>query len=86
MGRVALTALKNAEMTLKKGDATEASKLLNKASDEIKVKWVGENASMRPRAMDYNDSASGARSNIEIQKEQAPGIDRIDVNGKSKPV
>jgi filamentous hemagglutinin len=41
---------------------------------------------MRPRARDYNDSASGTRSNIEIQKEQAPGIDRIDVNGKIKPV
>ncbi|WP_456311305.1 VENN motif pre-toxin domain-containing protein [Serratia proteamaculans] len=84
--RVASAVLKNAEKALKKGDVAEASRLLNNASDEIKVKWVDENASMSPRARDYNDSASGARSNIETQKGQAPSIDRIDANGKNKPV
>jgi len=41
---------------------------------------------MSPRARDYNDSASGARYNIETQKGQASSIDRIDADGKSKPV
>lgn len=38
---------------------------------------------MSQRAKDYNDSASGAHSNIENQKEQAPIIDRIDAEGKT---
>ncbi|WP_338110737.1 VENN motif pre-toxin domain-containing protein [Rosenbergiella nectarea] len=84
--RVASGVLKAAEKALVKGDVTEASKLINKASDEIKVKWVDENASMSQRARDYNDSASGARSNIETQKGQAPSIDRVDANGLNKPV
>lgn len=85
-GDVAGKAIKAAETALKKGDIAEASKLINKASDEIKVKWVDENTSMSQRARDYNDSASGARSNIETQKGQAPGIDRVDDNGVNKPV
>ncbi|HAT1617868.1 TPA: hypothetical protein I8Y09_004621 [Raoultella ornithinolytica] len=85
-GDAAGKAIKAAETALKKGDVAEASKLINKASDEIKVKWVDENASMSQRAKDYNDSASGARSNIETQKGQAPSIERVDANGVNKPV
>ncbi|MBY4839953.1 hemagglutinin repeat-containing protein [Pantoea sp. DY-5] len=86
VGDAAGKILKAAEKALAKGDLESASKLINKASDEIKVKWVDENASMSQRAKDYNDSAPGARSNIETQKGQAPSIDRIDADGKSKPV
>jgi filamentous hemagglutinin len=77
LGDAAGKALKAAEKALAKGDIAEASRLINKTSDH---------ASMSPRARDYNDSASGARSNIETQKGQAPSIDRIDADGKSKPV
>nr|WP_238486023.1 hypothetical protein [Rahnella perminowiae] len=84
--RVAAGVLKATEKALAKGNVAETSKLINKASDEIKVKLVDENASMSPRARNYNDSASGARSNIETQKGQDPSIDRIDANGKSRPV
>jgi len=84
--RVAAGVLKAAEKALAKGDVAEESKLINKVSYEIKVKWVDENASMSPRARDYNDSASEAHSNIETQKGQAPSIGRIDANGKNKPV
>lgn len=86
LGDAAGKTIKAAEKALTAGDLETASKLINKASDEIKVKWVDENASMSQRAKDYNDSASGARSNIETQKGQAPSIDRIDAEGKSKPV
>ena len=85
-GDVAGKAIKAAETALKKGDLAEASRLINQASSEVKVKWVDENASMSQRARDYNDSASGARSNIETQKGQGPSIDRIDANGVNKPV
>ncbi|MFP1771161.1 VENN motif pre-toxin domain-containing protein, partial [Lonsdalea quercina] len=85
-GDAAGKAIKAAETALKKGDVAEASKLINKASDEIKVKWVDENASMSQRARNYNDSASGARSNIETQKGQAPSIERVDADGKAKSV
>ncbi|TDB59472.1 hemagglutinin [Photorhabdus khanii subsp. guanajuatensis] len=85
-GDVAGKTIKAAEKALKKGDVGEASKLINKASDEIKVKWVDENASMSQRARNYNDSALGARSNIETKKGQAPSIDRMHADGKSKPV
>ncbi|QYM97699.1 hypothetical protein FGI04_18070 [Dickeya ananatis] len=84
--RVAAGVLKAAEKALAKGDLAEASKFINKASDEIKVKWVDENASMSQRARNYNDSASGARSNIETKKGQAPSIERVDADGKAKPV
>ncbi|OCQ54734.1 hypothetical protein Ppb6_00098 [Photorhabdus australis subsp. thailandensis] len=85
-GDAAGKTIKAVEKALQKGDIGEASKLLNKASDEIKVKWVDENVSMSQRAKGYNDSASGARSNIETKKGQAPNIDRIDTDGKNKPV
>lgn len=84
--RIASGILKNVEKALAKGDLSQASKLLNKASDEIQIKWVDENAGMSQRARNYNDSATGARSNVDTQKGQAPTIDRIDANGNSKPV
>lgn len=84
--RIASGILKNVEKALAKGDLSEASKLLNKASDEIQIKWVDENAGMSQRARNYNDSATGARSNVDTQKGQAPTIDRIDANGNNKPV
>jgi filamentous hemagglutinin len=84
--RIAAGTLKAVRKALDKGDVSEASRLISKASDEINVKWVDENAGMSPRARDYNDSASGARSNIDTKKGQAPTIDRIDESGKSKPV
>ncbi|WP_387468393.1 DUF637 domain-containing protein, partial [Photorhabdus sp. RM323S] len=43
-GDAAGKAIKAAEKSLTKGDVTEASRLINKASDEIKVKWIDENA------------------------------------------
>ncbi|HDG1155891.1 TPA: VENN motif pre-toxin domain-containing protein, partial [Klebsiella aerogenes] len=86
LGDGAGKAIKAAEKALAKGDLESASKLINKASDDIQVKWVDENAGMSQRARDYNDSATGARSNIDTQKGQAPTIDRIDANGNSKPV
>lgn len=86
LGDGAGKAIKAAEKALAKGDLDTASRLINKASDDIQVKWVDENAGMSQRARDYNDSATGARSNIDTQKGQAPTIDRIDANGNSKPV
>lgn len=85
-GELVGKSLKAAEKALAKGDLESASRLINKASDDIQVKWVDENAGMSQRARDYNDSATGARSNIDTQKGQAPTIDRIDANGNSKPV
>lgn len=86
VGDVAGDTLKLANKALKAGDLEQASKLINDASHEINVKWVDENAGMSSRARDYNDSASGARSNIDTQKGQAPTIDRIDDAGKNRPV
>jgi len=85
-GELVGKSLKAAEKALAKGDLESASRLINKASDDIQIKWVDENAGMSQRARDYNDSATGARSNIDTQKGQAPTIDRIDANGNSKPV
>lgn len=60
--RIASGILKNVEKALAKGDLSEASKLLNKASDEIHIKWVDENAGMSQRARNYNDSANAYAS------------------------
>lgn len=85
-GDVAGKTIKAAETALKNGDVDAASKLIKQASDDIQVKWVDENAGMSQRARDYNDSAAGARSNIDTQKGQAPTINRIDADGNSRPV
>lgn len=86
VGDVTSDTLKLANKALQAGDLEQASKLINDASHEINVKWVDENAGMSSRARDYNDSASGARSNIDTQKGQAPTIDRIDEAGKNRAV
>ncbi|MCX8995424.1 type VI secretion system tube protein Hcp, partial [Citrobacter portucalensis] len=65
-----------------------ARKQLNlKQLEELnKVKWVDENAGMSKRARNYNDSATGARSNIHTQKGQAPTIGRTDTKNNNRPV
>lgn len=59
---------------------------LSQLDDLKKVKWVDENAGMSLRAKNYNDSATGARSNITTKKGQAPTINRTDIENNSKPV
>ncbi|HHY6272031.1 TPA: type VI secretion system tube protein TssD [Salmonella enterica] len=59
---------------------------LKELEDLKKVKWVDENAGMSQRARNYNDSATGARSNIHTQKGQAPTIDRTDTKNNNRPV
>lgn len=51
-----------------------------------RVKWVDENASMGVEAGRYNDSAPGARSNVETRSGQAPAIDRTLPDGTKRPV
>jgi len=64
------------------GDA--AGKVDDLAS--TKVKWVDENAGMSSRARDYNDSATGARSNPATQSGQAPALERTMPDGSTKLV
>ncbi|MDN2714552.1 hemagglutinin repeat-containing protein [Janthinobacterium sp. SUN120] len=45
-------------------------------SNSSKVKWVDERAGMGQNARDYNDSATGARSNPLTKKGQAPALER----------
>jgi hypothetical protein len=49
-GELVGKSLKAAEKALAKGDLESASRLINKASDDIQVKWVDENAGMSQRA------------------------------------
>jgi len=49
-----------------------------------KVKWVDENAGMSSRARDYNDSATGARSNPATQSGQAPALERAMPDGATR--
>ena len=51
-----------------------------------KVKWVDENAGMSQAARDYNDSATGARSNPITQSGQAPALERIMPDGTTRQV
>lgn len=41
-----------------------------------KARWGGENAGMSSHARDYNDSATGARSNPATQSGKAPALER----------
>ncbi|WP_207306886.1 hypothetical protein [Xanthomonas oryzae] len=50
------------------------------------ITWVDEKASMGPKARNYNDSAPGARSNVETQSSQAPAITRITPEGTARQV
>ncbi|QVQ29651.1 hemagglutinin repeat-containing protein [Achromobacter deleyi] len=61
------------------GKGGAAAKGAGGALDDLassKVKWVDENAGMSSRARDYNDSATGARSNPATQTGQAPALER----------
>jgi filamentous hemagglutinin len=51
-----------------------------------KVKWVDENAGMSKIARDYNDSATGARSNPVTQSGQAPALERTMPDGSTRLV
>ncbi|WP_205205202.1 hypothetical protein, partial [Azonexus hydrophilus] len=51
-----------------------------------KVKWVDERAGMSRAARDYNDSATGARSNPVTQSGQAPVLERTMPDGTTRQV
>jgi filamentous hemagglutinin len=51
-----------------------------------KVKWVDENLSTNQAARDYNDSATGARSNSATQSGQAPALERTLPDGSVRLV
>ncbi len=51
-----------------------------------KVKWVDENAGMSQTARDYNDAATGARSNPVTHSGQAPALERTMPDGSTRPV
>ena len=51
-----------------------------------KIKWIDENAGMSSRARDYNDSATGARSNAVTQMGQAPALERTLPDGSARAV
>ncbi|RCS56429.1 hypothetical protein, partial [Parvibium lacunae] len=51
-----------------------------------KVKWVDENAGMSQAARNYNDSATGARSNPATQSGQAPALERTMPDGSIRQV
>jgi len=56
------------------------------AQAALKVRWIDENAAMSPAARDYNDSATGARSNPVTQSGQAPAIIRTMPDGSQRAV
>ncbi|MBB3802143.1 filamentous hemagglutinin [Xanthomonas arboricola] len=66
----------------------ESSQGIGKKIDDAegKIVWVDEKASMSSKARDYNDSAPGARSNVETQASQAPSITRTMPDGTERPV
>lgn len=51
-----------------------------------KVKWIDENAGTSQKARDYNDAATGARSNSVTQSGQAPALERTMPDGSTRPV
>ncbi|MFD1554500.1 hypothetical protein ACFSHT_02510 [Paraburkholderia silviterrae] len=59
---------------------------LSNGNSDDKVRWVDENAGMGQAARDYNDSATGARSNPETQKGQAPALERTMTDGSTRVV
>jgi filamentous hemagglutinin len=87
-GGFAAIAAKKALAALKtKSDATVKNAV--GASGDLassKVKWVDENAGMSSRARDYNDSATGARSNPATQSGQAPALERTMPDGSTRLV
>jgi RHS repeat-associated protein len=67
------------------GTAKGAEKTAAK-SVPTKVKWVDENAAMGQKARDYNDAATGARSNVATRMGQAPAIERTMEDGSKRLV
>ncbi|EJL98177.1 putative hemagglutinin, partial [Pseudomonas sp. GM102] len=68
---------------------TNGAKGAGGAVDDLassKVKWVDENAGMSSRARDYNDTATGARSNPATQSGQAPALERTMPDGSTRLV
>jgi hypothetical protein len=51
-----------------------------------KVKWVDENAGMSQRARDYNDTATGTRSNPATQSGQAPALKELCLMDQREPL
>lgn len=86
--------VEGAEGFSKKVDAADqlvrdGAKGVEGAIDDLassKVKWVDENAGMSPRARDYNDSATGARSNPATRSGQAPALERTMPDGSTRLV
>ncbi|MGP8485712.1 hemagglutinin repeat-containing protein [Paraburkholderia fungorum] len=59
---------------------------ISSGKSDDQVRWVDENAGMGQSARDYNDSATGARSNPETQKGQAPALERTMPDGSTRIV
>ncbi|WP_227791509.1 beta strand repeat-containing protein [Burkholderia sp. BE17] len=57
----------------------------NGAADS-KIRWINENAAMNQRARDYNDSATGARSDSATQSGLAPALERTMPDGTTRLV
>nr|WP_320015636.1 RHS repeat-associated core domain-containing protein [uncultured Desulfobacter sp.] len=68
--------IKLSKVADKLSEVSKTAKHLMEMAPNNPVKWVDENAHMSNRAKLYNDSATGARSNIATQKGQAPQITR----------
>jgi filamentous hemagglutinin len=74
-------------MTLQAGRFTTPKKQ-GTAFDGVKgkVTWVDENVGLNGAAKDYNDSATGARSNTATRKGQVPAIQMLRGDGIIKVV
>ncbi len=59
--------------------ATNNARIGERASE--KITWVDENAGMSSAARNYDDGATGARSNVETQRRQAPALTRTTEDG-----
>lgn len=69
--------------------AGKTAKYPGSVADDIaarKIKWVDENAGMIPRARNYNDAATGARSNPATQSGQAPALGITMADGSKRLV
>lgn len=80
VGTLAATAISARAAIASKGALAEGELAASK------VKWVDENAGMSQSARDYNDSATGARSNPVTQSGQAPALERVMLDGSVRLV
>jgi filamentous hemagglutinin len=82
----ARAAVKDTFKASSSGGSSSASSSAKAAKDvpmsEGKVKWTDESAHMSGKAKQYNDSATGARSNTASQKGQAPTLSYNKDSGK----